>query len=121
MGIVHRDLKMDNIMLLNANSKDERDLQVRVIDFGMSKLKQGNKKIVLSSYAGTVDFMAPEIINGDDYGEKCDMWSIGVIAFMLMGGVVPFEGKDDQDTIRRIQSCNYEFKEQDWQGVSREA
>ena len=87
---------MDNIMLCNSDSKYKRDLQVKVIDFGMSKLKQGDKKkINLSTYAGTVDFMAPEIIKGDSYGPECDMWSVGVIAFMLLGGSTPFSGSDD--------------------------
>ena len=61
----------------------------------MSNLKQGTKKRNLNTYAGTVDFMAPEIIKGDNYGQQCDMWSVGVIAFMLLGGTTPFSGKDD--------------------------
>ena len=68
----------------------------------MSKLKQGNKKISLSTYAGTVDFMAPEIIKGENYGKECDLWSIGVIAYMLLGGALPFLGKDDRETMQKI-------------------
>lgn len=65
--------------------------------------------------------MAPEIIKGVKYGAECDMWSIGVIAFMLLGNQTPFTGKDDMETARKIQSCNYDFDKKDWLGVSKDA
>jgi len=92
-GIVHRDLKLDNIMLQGLHTND---LRVKLIDFGMSKLTgQGNKKINLSTYCGTIDFIAPEIFEGTGYDKMCDIWSIGVIAYFMLSGMPPFEGKDD--------------------------
>ena len=60
-GIVHRDLKLDNIILINTESKNIKDLRVKLIDFGMSKLIRSSKKINLSTYCGTIDFIAPEV------------------------------------------------------------
>ena len=63
MGIVHRDLKPDNIMIQNDNTGDFRDIKVKLIDFGMAKLYQiGGKKIELNSFCGTLQFLAPEVV-----------------------------------------------------------
>jgi ser/thr/tyr protein kinase RAD53 len=61
-GIVHRDLKPDNIIIENFDTGDIKDLRVKLIDFGMSKLT--NKKINLKTYCGTIDFIAPEVFEG---------------------------------------------------------
>ena len=60
-GIVHRDLKTDNIMICGSESKDPQDLVVKMIDFGMSKFSKGGT-INLSTYCGTINFMAPEVL-----------------------------------------------------------
>jgi len=60
-GIVHRDLKTDNIMICGADSNKAEDLLVKMIDFGMSKFSNGGK-INLSTYCGTITFMAPEVV-----------------------------------------------------------
>ena len=65
--------------------------------------------------------MAPEIIERDKYDEKCDLWSIGVIAFILLSGVPPFSGKDNLTTQNKIITCNYEFTKENWEGVSKGA
>ena len=59
-GVVHRDLKLDNIMIHVENN----NIRIKLIDFGMSKLTQGKKKINLKTYCGTIDFIAPEILEG---------------------------------------------------------
>ena len=57
----------------------------------MSKLtKKGNKKIDLDTYCGTIDFMAPEVLLNQNYDLSCDIWSIGVIAFVMLSGYLPF-------------------------------
>jgi serine/threonine protein kinase len=57
----------------------------------MSKLtKKGNKKIDLNTYCGTIDFMAPEVLLNQNYDLSCDIWSIGVIAFVMLSGYLPF-------------------------------
>jgi serine/threonine protein kinase len=61
-GVVHRDMKLDNVMILGHKSNDIRDLQVKLIDFGMSKLTQNKEKTKLTTYCGTIDFISPEVL-----------------------------------------------------------
>jgi serine/threonine protein kinase len=118
-GIVHRDLKLGNILLQGAESGRNEDLIVKLIDFGMSKFtKKGNKKINLSTYCGTIDFIAPEVFQGTGYDDKCDMWSIGVIAFFMLSGSPPFMGKNDLHIQKKIITCDYDFDGPGWEGVS---
>ena len=121
-GIVHRDLKLDNVMIDGVGTGDLNDIRVKMIDFGMSKFTNyGGKKINLTTYAGTLDFMAPEILDGNDYDLTCDIWSLDVIAYFMLTGKPPFYGKDDLDLVRRITSGNYEFAEEDWKDISKDA
>jgi serine/threonine protein kinase len=93
-----------------------------MIDFGMSKLTgKGNKKINLSTYCGTIDFIAPEIFEGQGYDKMCDIWSLGVIAYFMLSGQPPFIGKDDIAIKTKIVSCNYSFDDPVWANVSQEA
>ena len=90
---MHRDLKPDNIMIVGYDSGDLSDLRVKLIDFGMAKLVSPKRKIDLNTYCGTIDFIAPEVLDEKmNYDEKCDIWSIGVIAFFLLSGRPPFYG-----------------------------
>lgn len=118
-GIVHRDLKLDNVMVDGLGTGNLNDIRVKMIDFGMSKFTNyGGKKINLTTYAGTLDFMAPEILEGLNYDLTCDIWSMGVITYFMLTGYPPFMGKDDSDLVRRIVTCNYEFEESDWVHLS---
>lgn len=118
-GIVHRDLKLDNVMVDGLGTGDLNDIRVKMIDFGMSKFTNyGGKKINLTTYAGTLDFMAPEILEGLDYDLTCDIWSMGVITYFMLCGYPPFMGKDDSQLVRKIVGCNYEFEESDWAHLS---
>ena len=97
-GIVHRDLKPDNI-LLEPNLDPST---MKVTDFGASfKNKQNFWNFKMTDYIGTLDYMAPEVIVGE-YNEKCDIWSIGVIAFMLLTGQPPFFGKNEKAIIKKV-------------------
>ena len=91
MNVVHRDLKLENILF---QSKQENI--IKLTDFGSSGLfpANTNKKIpqnLMLDTVGTAYYIAPEVLN-DRYDEKCDIWSIGVILFMLLSGRPPFEG-----------------------------
>lgn len=78
-----------------------------------------HKKIDLNTYCGTIDFIAPEVFDEKtNYNEKCDIWSIGVIAFFLMSGTPPFMGKDDVEVRKNITTCNYDFNYDLWDKFS---
>ena len=119
-GIVHRDLKLDNIILINTESGNIKDLRVKLIDFGMSKLIKSSKKINLSTYCGTIDFIAPEVFQGN-YDKACDLWSIGVIAFCLLSGQTPFYGRDSTIIQQKIITCDYKFDTKVWKIISQDA
>lgn len=116
--VVHRDLKLDNIMLTGDYDQEERDINVKLIDFGMSRLTHGDKKIDLSTYCGTIDFICPEVLEGINYDETADMWSCGVIAYFMLAGVPPFAGKNEREIERNIKTCNYHYDDEVWKGVS---
>ena len=85
-GIVHRDLKPENILFDSKKST----ANLKIIDFGASaKLLEGGEK--LTKKIGTPFYVAPEVLAGK-YDEKCDMWSIGVILYILLCGYPPFFG-----------------------------
>ena len=109
-NVVHRDLKTDNI-LYNDRSKKF----VKIIDFGFAKLCQNAD---LSDIRGTPYFMAPEVLRGD-YTFKCDLWSIGVVAFYLLSGKLPFTGKNEQELEEAILCTDYDIDT--LEGVSKNA
>src|SRR5258706_3250344 len=84
-GIVHRDIKADNIMV---NAKK----QVKVMDFGLAKLKGTLKLTRTSSTVGTLAYMAPEQIQGQDVDQRSDIFSFGVVLFEMLTGKLPFRG-----------------------------
>ena len=109
--ILHRDIKLENIMI-DGKEKDkntgEELFWVKIIDFGTAKLFEKNKKekdVVGSSY-----YIAPEVLK-QSYNEKCDTWSVGVILYMTLVGRAPFDGKDDEEIIYKINSIDYNKNE----------
>jgi hypothetical protein len=74
----------------------------------MSKLtKYGNKKKNLSTYCGTIDFMAPEVLLNEKYDISCDIWSIGVIAYVMLSGYLPFQANTDLQIKNKIITTDY--------------
>ena len=108
--IIHRDLKLENLMI----SEIEKDIVtgeeffwMKIIDFGTAKIFQKNKKekaIIGSSY-----YIAPEVLK-QKYNEKCDTWSVGVILYMTLVGVAPFDGKTDEEIIKKIKIGKFNKK-----------
>jgi calcium-dependent protein kinase len=113
-GIVHRDLKFENIMFVDETPRAE----IRLIDFGLSQKFAAGEH--LHAFVGTVYTMAPELINGD-YDAKADIWSLGVIAFMLLSSSMPFFGESRGAVIDHILHGKYKFQSKRWQHVSTEA
>jgi len=83
-GVAHRDLKPENLLLV---SRDD-DKNIKIADFGFAK-KVSSSKCLLTQ-CGTPGYVAPEILHGVPYGTKADMWSLGVITYILLGGYPPF-------------------------------
>jgi len=87
-GIVHRDIKSENIMVNNKN-------QIKIMDFGLAKLKGSLKLTKASSTVGTIAYMAPEQIQGGDTDGRSDIFSFGVVLFEMLTGKMPFRGEHD--------------------------
>ena len=105
--ILHRDLKLENLMISEIE-KDvvtgEEYFWIKIIDFGTAKIFHKNKTekaVIGSSY-----YIAPEVLK-QKYNEKCDTWSVGVILYMTLVGVAPFDGKTDEEILRRIKIGKY--------------
>jgi calcium-dependent protein kinase len=113
-NIAHKDLKPENILL-----QKKKDINsIKLIDFGTAqRFKKGAK---MSSIIGTPYYVAPEVLEGS-YNEKCDIWGVGVIMFILLSGTPPFNGKNDDEIMKNVQKGKYEFKVDKWKGISDEA
>ena len=95
-NIIHRDLKPENILLDNVASKGGA-FDIKVIDFGAAVFLDPGE--LYQDRFGTVYYVAPEIVKGKGYNNKCDVWSMGVILFALLCGEVPFFSSKDKDTL----------------------
>ena len=85
-GFVHRDIKPENVCIESGNT-------CKLIDFGTGRKFTAGKK--LKQVIGTPFYMAPEIFTARKYDEKVDMWSIGIVFFILLTGKAPYSGQDD--------------------------
>jgi len=114
--IAHRDLKPENILLLN----EDDDTSIKIADFGFAKKVLKPKSLVSS--CGTLSYMAPELICRKSYDERADIWSIGVILYILMGGYCPFDDSQPNEQLaREIVSGRVEFQDEYWGTVSNQA
>jgi len=111
-NVCHRDLKPENI-LLGAKGDIE---SVRITDFGLSKIT--DQQNALKTACGTPSYVAPEILSGCPYGFEVDMWSCGVILYVLMCGFPPFYAEADADLYALIQSGTYSFPSPYWDNIS---
>ena len=94
-GIIHRDLKPENILMTDLSATAD----IRLLDFGLSKII-GNDEKCTEPY-GTLSFVAPEVLQGKPYDKSVDLWSIGIIAFLLLCGYLPFDDKHSEREIAR--------------------
>lgn len=112
-NICHRDLKPENILYA---SKGETSL-IKIIDFGLSAFLPGGK---MKTRVGTAYYIAPEVIKGQ-YNEKCDIWSAGVILYILLTGTPPFNGSNDNEIYKKLSNFQYSFPEKKFKKISKEA
>jgi len=113
-GVVHRDLKYENIMFATNHPKAE----IKVIDFGLSKKYLPDQK--MSEGVGTVYTMSPQVLEGE-YTNKADVWAVGVLAYMLLSSQMPFYGSKRREILEKIMKCNYDFKGRRWTQISAQA
>ncbi|XP_055075507.2 death-associated protein kinase 2 isoform X1 [Misgurnus anguillicaudatus] len=104
-NIAHFDLKPENIMLLDKHATIP---DIKIIDFGMAHRFIQDEEY--KSLGGTPQYIAPEIINFEPLTTAADMWSIGVITYILLSGLSPFQGETDEETLKNIVAMNYEFE-----------
>uniref|UniRef100_A0A673FLC2 Protein kinase domain-containing protein n=1 Tax=Sinocyclocheilus rhinocerous TaxID=307959 RepID=A0A673FLC2_9TELE len=112
--IVHLDLKPENIVCVNSAGT-----LIKIIDFGLaSKLEPGKHLMVLH---GTPEFVAPEVVNYEPVDLATDMWSIGVICYILLSGESPFQGNSDAETLALVTAAQWEFNPESFDGITNEA
>jgi calcium/calmodulin-dependent protein kinase I len=112
-GIVHRDLKPENLLL--ANDKDDI---IKIADFGLSKIYTEE---MMSTACGTPGYVAPEILQCEGYDRQIDMWSAGVIMYILLCGYPPFYNENDGRLFDSIMAGQYEFHSPYWDNISSQA
>ncbi|OMJ80209.1 hypothetical protein SteCoe_19570 [Stentor coeruleus] len=113
-NIVHRDLKPENLLLDRRSS----DAVLKIIDFGTSQIFKRNES--MTHKYGTVLYVAPEVLEGS-YDEKCDIWSCGVILYILLSGRPPYSGRSEEEIIGKILYGRYSLESPEWKNVSSEA
>ncbi|XP_061680750.1 calcium/calmodulin-dependent protein kinase type IV isoform X2 [Syngnathoides biaculeatus] len=112
-GVVHRDLKPENLLYADLSL----DAPLKIADFGLSKII--DDQVTMKTVCGTPGYCAPEILRGNAYGPEVDMWSVGVILYILLCGFEPFfDARGDQYMYTRILNCDYEFVSPWWDDVS---
>jgi len=117
--VAHRDLKPENILL-----KDSTDsAAIKVTDFGLSKIFADDAagEIVMKTACGTPGYVAPEVLMHDAYSSQVDLWSIGVIVYILLCGFPPFYGDNDQQMFKKIKAGQYKFLAPYWDPISNDA
>ena len=110
-NIVHRDLKAENLLFEN----ESENANLKLIDFGVSC--EFLKGIKLKETLGTPYYIAPEVLL-QNYDEKCDIWSCGVILYILLCGYPPFNGDDDNEILDCVKKGEFTFYDEDWEMIS---
>eukprot|EP00929_Paragymnodinium_shiwhaense_P009515 TRINITY_DN113708_c0_g1_i1.p1 TRINITY_DN113708_c0_g1~~TRINITY_DN113708_c0_g1_i1.p1 ORF type:complete len:770 (+),score=223.38 TRINITY_DN113708_c0_g1_i1:99-2408(+) len=107
-GVCHRDIKPENF-LLSQKERDLKKAKVKLIDFGTAKRFQLH---ALTTKVCTVHYVAPEVLSRKvlQYTEKVDVWSCGVVLFVMLSGSCPFDGEDDRTVLKKVKSGKYSFE-----------
>lgn len=100
-GVIHRDLKLSNI-LLDGNSR------VKICDFGLA-IRSNDLRLDQKHICGTTNYLAPEVFNREGFSFSSDIWAVGVITYLLLFDTLPFLAEHSTDTIQRIRKIKYRF------------
>ncbi len=112
-GIVHRDLKPENILVsIDSNGK----VTLKISDFGLSKIIGTNE--VCSEPYGTIGYVAPEVLLSKEYNKKVDIWSLGIISYLLLVGFLPFDHKLNAEIADKTVKMKTPFPFSHWKGIT---
>jgi calcium-dependent protein kinase len=114
LQICHRDIKPENCLYLSPNS------ELKLADFGLSVKFRADNFGKMTSMVGTPYYMAPEVFKGR-YSKECDVWSLGVVMFLLLSGHHAFPATNTPELYSRIRAANYSFKGDEWAEISAQA
>jgi len=118
-GFVHRDIKPENFCLGNIESgTSESDLNVKLIDFGLCCQHRGQ---VMQNRCGSYFYVAPEVLHKSYSGGTCDVWSVGVVLFVMLVGYPPFYGETDDEIAAQVKNAEPDLTLERWHGISKEA
>jgi calcium-dependent protein kinase len=117
-GLVHRDLKLENCLIKESDVPLSK-CTIKLIDFGFAtRVEAGGAS--LKTACGSIEYMAPEILKRRPYGEKCDVWSCGVVLYTLLSGCMPFDGKNRGELVQNIKDKPVVLNQPSWRPVSQE-
>jgi len=114
-NIAHRDLKPENLLVKSVQD----DTEVKIADFGLSKIIDKDK--MMQTACGTPGYVAPEVLNAEGYDKEVDMWSIGVITYILLCGFPPFYSESVPEVFEQIMKAEFDYPEEYWEDISEEA
>ncbi|PIO72952.1 immunoglobulin I-set domain protein [Teladorsagia circumcincta] len=114
MNYVHLDLKPENIMFTTKKSNE-----LKLIDFGLASYLDPKESVKVTT--GTAEFAAPEVANGEPVGYFTDMWSVGVLSYILLSGLSPFAGENDEETLKNVKKCDWNMDDPIFNQVSENA
>ena len=115
--VIHRDLKPENIMIESIDNETGY-YNIKIIDFGTATIIQSDKSE--NKVLGSCYYIAPEVLN-KKYNEKCDIWSCGVILYILLSGNVPFNGRDEREITQKIKLGKFDLNRKPFDNISEEA
>jgi len=114
--VIHRDLKPENLLLM---LNPDGTTTVKISDFGLAGLYDGNAQ--MKTFCGTEGYAAPEIMQNVPYDDTVDIWSLGVIIYIILSGFRPFEAEDRYELYQQVINADYEFFSPEWDSISSEA
>lgn len=119
-NIIHRDLKPENMLVENKskNRRGDEEINIKIIDFGTCNFLEKNSKLSLK--VGSPYYIAPEVL-ARNYNEKCDIWSCGVILYVLLVGYPPFSGNSTDDLLKNVSKGQYSMEGIYWKNISKDA
>ncbi|KAK6645040.1 hypothetical protein RUM43_001316 [Polyplax serrata] len=110
-GVIHRDLKPENLLYYSQHP----DSKIMISDFGLSKMEDSG---IMATACGTPGYVAPEVLAQKPYGKAVDVWSLGVISYILLCGYPPFYDENDANLFAQILKGEFEFDSPYWDEIS---